>query len=137
MNGVGTFIVVTEDRPTLQRFAEEVIPALRSAAADERGTPVSLRYELTAHCPRCRRSSPSDNAPALPWRCCYKAVRALGLRSRRGGRSRPVRCMRNPGNWRHATTYPPVPFTGHFPPVQIAQIRNYGPVDDGCYRSAT
>jgi hypothetical protein len=51
LNGGGTFIVVTEDRPTLQRFAEEVIPALRSAAADERGTPVSLRYELTAALP--------------------------------------------------------------------------------------
>ena len=49
-----------------QRFAEEVIPALRSAAADERARPYPLRDELTAHCPRCRRSSRSDKASRVP-----------------------------------------------------------------------
>jgi alkanesulfonate monooxygenase SsuD/methylene tetrahydromethanopterin reductase-like flavin-dependent oxidoreductase (luciferase family) len=38
-DGVGTFIIVTEDRPTLQRFAGEVIPALRPAVASERARP--------------------------------------------------------------------------------------------------
>jgi alkanesulfonate monooxygenase SsuD/methylene tetrahydromethanopterin reductase-like flavin-dependent oxidoreductase (luciferase family) len=36
-DGVGTFIVVTNARADIQRFAEEVAPALRSAAAAERG----------------------------------------------------------------------------------------------------
>jgi hypothetical protein len=38
-DGVGTFIIVTEDRLTLQRFAGEVIPALRHAVASERARP--------------------------------------------------------------------------------------------------
>jgi alkanesulfonate monooxygenase SsuD/methylene tetrahydromethanopterin reductase-like flavin-dependent oxidoreductase (luciferase family) len=36
-DGVGTFIVVTSDRTDLQRFAADVIPALRTAVAAERG----------------------------------------------------------------------------------------------------
>jgi alkanesulfonate monooxygenase SsuD/methylene tetrahydromethanopterin reductase-like flavin-dependent oxidoreductase (luciferase family) len=37
-DGVGTFIVVTNDRTDIRRFAEEVIPALRTAVAAERGS---------------------------------------------------------------------------------------------------
>jgi hypothetical protein len=36
-DGVGTFIVVTNDRTDIQRFAEEVTPALHPAVAAERG----------------------------------------------------------------------------------------------------
>lgn len=36
-DGIGTFIVVTSDRADLQRFAADVIPALRTAVAAERG----------------------------------------------------------------------------------------------------
>ena len=38
-DGVGTFIVATDNRSTMQRFAEEVIPALRAAVAAERSKP--------------------------------------------------------------------------------------------------
>jgi hypothetical protein len=42
-DGVGTFMVVTEDRPTRRRFTGEVIPAPRSAVAAERGQPLIRR----------------------------------------------------------------------------------------------
>jgi hypothetical protein len=32
-DGVGTFLLATDDRPTLERFAAEVIPGLRLAVA--------------------------------------------------------------------------------------------------------
>jgi alkanesulfonate monooxygenase SsuD/methylene tetrahydromethanopterin reductase-like flavin-dependent oxidoreductase (luciferase family) len=36
-DGVSGFLLATDDRPTLERFAAEVIPALRSAVETERG----------------------------------------------------------------------------------------------------
>jgi len=38
-DGVGTVLLGTDDRSTLQRFAAEVIPALRAAVDAERGGP--------------------------------------------------------------------------------------------------
>ena len=35
-DGVGTFLLATDDRPTLERFAAEVIPGLRLAVDHER-----------------------------------------------------------------------------------------------------
>ncbi len=35
-DGIGTIVLATNDEPTLQRFAEEVIPGLRGALAQER-----------------------------------------------------------------------------------------------------
>ncbi len=37
-DGVGTIVLATDDRPTLQRFASEVIPALRLAVDTERAS---------------------------------------------------------------------------------------------------
>jgi hypothetical protein len=37
-DGVGTFILATDRQPTLQRFAAEVIPALRAAVDAARGS---------------------------------------------------------------------------------------------------
>jgi len=37
-DGVSTFLLATDDPPTLQRFAAEVIPALRAAVDAQRGT---------------------------------------------------------------------------------------------------
>jgi alkanesulfonate monooxygenase SsuD/methylene tetrahydromethanopterin reductase-like flavin-dependent oxidoreductase (luciferase family) len=35
-DGVGTFLLTTDDRPTLERFAAEVTPGLRQAVDHER-----------------------------------------------------------------------------------------------------
>jgi hypothetical protein len=44
-DGVRTFLLATGHQPTLQRFAAEVIPALRAATTAERGQPIA-RHEL-------------------------------------------------------------------------------------------
>jgi hypothetical protein len=38
-DGVGTFLLATDNRPTLQRFDAEVVPALRAAVSAGRGQP--------------------------------------------------------------------------------------------------
>ena len=66
-DGVGTFITVANDHVAIQRFAEEVIPALRAAAAAERGGSAAGSYGLAR--PRTY-APPSGHARPRPQPAC-------------------------------------------------------------------
>jgi alkanesulfonate monooxygenase SsuD/methylene tetrahydromethanopterin reductase-like flavin-dependent oxidoreductase (luciferase family) len=64
-DGIGTLILGSDDPATLQRFAEEVIPALREAVDSERGTRGTIETTVRASAVRAQRRD-GINYDAIP-----------------------------------------------------------------------